>query len=217
MRRSSFTDQPVTYGAIGGTQSADLLYYPPKGYKPLERSIRLGSGDERFEAAATALMAWGVQKGSGIQVTDVHEGTGVQYEGIEFTPEGAPVRMRTREQEPEEDVFADDGTPFVRNGMTAVLKVPFGPFHVSAPIRIVYVVDEPHRKGFGYGTLHGHPESGEESFIVEQRDDGTVWFVLRAFSRPSNAFYRLVSPVLSSVQRRFTKRYLRALHPARSA
>ena len=59
MRRSTFTDQPVTYGAVGGTQAPDLLYYPPKGYKPLERQVRLGSGEERFETAAAAL-AWSV-------------------------------------------------------------------------------------------------------------------------------------------------------------
>lgn len=214
MRRTTFTDQPVTYGAVGGTQADDLLYYPPKGYRPLERKVRLGSGDERFESAAASLMTWGVQRGSGIQVTQVDEGTGVQYEGIEFNADGSPRGMR--EHRVEEDVFADDGSPYIRNGMTAVLRVPFGPFHVKAPIRIVYVVDEPHRKGFGYGTLHGHPQSGEEAFLVERRDDGTVWFVLRAFSRPSNAFYRIGYPVLQMQQNRFTKRYLRSLHPARS-
>lgn len=215
MRRTSFTDQPVTYGFIGGTQAADLLYYPPKGYRPLERKVRLGSGEERFETAAAVLMTWGVQRNSGIRVTDVNEGTGVQYEGIEFDADGTPKRMR--EHKEAEAVFADDGTPFIQNGMTAVLKVPFGPFKVSAPCRVVYVVDEPHRRGFAYGTLKGHPESGEEAFLVEMRDDGTVWFVLRAFSRPSNAFYRLTSPVLRTVQARFTKRYLRSLLPARAA
>ncbi len=29
-RRSSFTDQSVTYGAIGATQAPDLLRYPPE-------------------------------------------------------------------------------------------------------------------------------------------------------------------------------------------
>ncbi|MDN4615229.1 DUF1990 domain-containing protein [Leifsonia sp. F6_8S_P_1B] len=214
MRRSSFTDQPVTYGAVGGTQAADLLYYPPKGYRPLERSVRLGSGEERFETAASALLAWGVQRGSGILVTNVEEGTGVQYEGIEYNADGSPRGMR--EHRVEEHVFADDGTPFIRNGMTALLKIPFGPFKVGAPVRVVYVIDEPERKGFAYGTLHGHPESGEEAFLVELRSDGTVWFVLRAFSRPSNAFYRLVAPILSLVQRSYTKKYLRSLLPARS-
>lgn len=215
MRRTSFTDQPVTYGSIGGTQAADLLYYPPRGYKPMERTVRLGSGEERFESASAALMTWGVQRSSGIRVTDVDEGTGIQYEGIEYDEDGTPRGMR--EHRTVEDVFADDGTPFIRNGMTAVLMVPIGPFRVSAPCRVVYVVDEPHRRGFAYGTLRGHPESGEEAFLVELRDDGTVWFVLRAFFRPSNSFYRLASPVLRSTQRRFTKRYLRALLPARAA
>lgn len=214
MRRSSFTDQPVTYGAVGGTQAADLLYYPPKGYRPLERSVRLGSGEERFESAVSALMSWGVQRGSGILVTDVQDGTGVQYEGIEYNTDGSPRGMR--EHRVEEHVFADDGTPYIRNGMTALLKIPLGPVKFSAPVRVVYVIDEPDRKGFAYGTLHGHPESGEEAFLVELRADGTVWFVVRAFSRPSNGFYRVVAPILSLVQRSYTKKYLRSLLPARS-
>ncbi|HEV7186041.1 MAG TPA: DUF1990 domain-containing protein [Leifsonia sp.] len=215
MRRSTFTDQPVTYGAVGGTQAPDLLYYPPKGYRPLERQVRLGSGEERFASAVTALMTWGVQRGSGIKVTEAHEGTGVQYEGVIFNPDGTPSTLQ--EHRSAESIFADDGSPYIANGMTAVLKIPFWPVQVSAPIRVVYVIDEKNRAGFAYGTMHGHPESGEEAFIVELRDDGSVWFVLRAFSQPSNAFYRLVSPILRLVQRRYTAKYLRALLPARAA
>ncbi|WP_223690411.1 DUF1990 family protein [Leifsonia poae] len=215
MRRSTFTDEPVTYGAVGGTQAADLLYYPPKGYRSFERQARLGSGDERFRSAVTALMTWGVQRGSGIRVTEAREGTGVQYEGVIFNPDGTPAKLQEHRQS--EAVFADDGSPYIVNGMTAVLKIPFWPLTVSAPIRVVYVVDEPNRAGFAYGTLHGHPESGEEAFLVELRDDGSVWFVLRAFGRPSTAFYRLFSPVLRLAQRRFTARYLRSLLPVRAA
>jgi uncharacterized protein (UPF0548 family) len=36
---------------------------------------------------------------------------------------------------------------------------------------VVWTVDEPNRIGFGYGTLQGHPESGEESFVVSREDD----------------------------------------------
>jgi len=215
MRRSTFTDQPVTYGAVGGTQAADLLYYPPKGYRPLERSVRLGSGEERFATAVSALMTWGVQRGSGIKVTEAHEGTGVQYEGIIFNPDGAPSKLQ--EHRSSEAVFADDGSPYIANGMTAVLKIPFWPLTVSAPIRVVYVIDEPDRAGFAYGTMRGHPESGEEAFIVELRADGSVWFVLRAFSRPSNGLYRMVAPVLRLTQRHYTAKYLRSLLPVRSA
>ena len=42
--------------------------------------------------------------------------------------------------------------------------VHLGP--VRAPCRVVYVVDEPDRRGFAYGTLPGHAESGEELFMV---------------------------------------------------
>lgn len=214
MRRSTFTDQPVTYGAVGGTQAADLLYYPPKGYRPLIREARLGSGEERFRAAAASLMTWGVQRGSGIAVTDAREGTGVQYAGVIFNPDGTPAKLQEHRQG--EAVFAEDGSPYIVNGMTAVLKIPFWPFRVSAPLRVVYVIDEQNRVGFAYGTLHGHPESGEEAFIVELRDDGSVWFVLRAFSQPSNGFFRAVSPILRLVQRHYTAKYLRSLLPVRS-
>ena len=41
------------------------------------------------------------------------------------------------------------------------------------------------RYGFSYGTLPGHAEQGEESFQIEHASDGTVWFEIRAVSRPS--------------------------------
>lgn len=215
MRRETFTDASVTYGAIGGTLAEDLLRYPPKGYRPIERSIRLGSGTERFELATKSLMTWGVQRGSGIRVTDLETGTGVQYSGIVFNEDGSPA---SEQQHPlNEATFADDGTPYIANGMTAKLKIPFGPFTVTAPLRVVYVIDEVDRIGFAYGTLKGHPESGEESFIVEKLDDDSVWLTVRAFSRAGSWYYRLVWPILRAQQEKFTKRYLRALHPAGAA
>ena len=42
--------------------------------------------------------------------------------------------------------------------------VGIGP--LRAPCRVVYVIDEADRRGFAYGTLPGHPESGEELFAV---------------------------------------------------
>jgi uncharacterized protein (UPF0548 family) len=40
-------------------------------------------------------------------------------------------------------------------------------FHSLSSCRIVYVIDEPDRFGFAYGTLTEHVESGDERFIVE--------------------------------------------------
>ena len=211
MRRETFTDAAVTYGAIGGTLAPDLMRYPPAGHRPLERSVRLGSGEERFRLASRLLMTWGVQRGSGMSVTDLESGTGVQYTGVVFNNDGtAASGQNSRDNE---ETFAEDGTPYIVNGMTALLRIPFGPFTVKAPVRVVYVVDEPGQVGFAYGTMTGHPASGEEAFIVEKHDDDSVWLTIRAFSRQSTWYYRLVWPILRLQQAKFTTRYLRALHP----
>lgn len=69
--------------------------------------------------------------------------------------------------------------------------------------RIVYVIDEPRRFGFAYGTLPGHVESGEERFSVEWLADDSVWYDLRAFSRPRYWPVRLGKPIARTLQRRF--------------
>jgi len=76
--------------------------------------------------------------------------------------------------------------------------------------RIVYTVEEPTRFGFAYGTLPGHPERGEERFVVELHDDGTVSYDLVAFSRPVG-WARLGAPVARRIQIDVTRRYLRAM------
>jgi uncharacterized protein (UPF0548 family) len=92
----------------------------------------------------------------------------------------------------------------------AEVIVHLGP--VQAPCRVVYVVDEPDRRGFAYGTLPGHAESGEERFVVRY-DPATdeVYAEVVAFSRHATWWSRLGSPVTSVAQRVITARYLRAL------
>lgn len=88
--------------------------------------------------------------------------------------------------------------------------VRLGP--VRAPCRVVYVVDEPDRRGFAYGTLPGHAESGEERFVVRY-DPPTdqVFAEVTAFSRHGTWWSKLASPITSVAQRVVTERYLRAL------
>jgi uncharacterized protein (UPF0548 family) len=88
--------------------------------------------------------------------------------------------------------------------------VHLGP--VQAPCRVVYVVEEPDRGGFAYGTLPGHPESGEELFLVRY-DPATedVFAEVTAFSRHATWWSRLAWPFTSLVQRVVTTRYLKAL------
>ncbi|MBS4102249.1 DUF1990 family protein [Tsukamurella paurometabola] len=101
-------------------------------------------------------------------------------------------------------------TPTAAEGAVLVLTAPlFGPIRI--PCRVVYVVDEPDRAGFAYGTLPGHPESGEELFSVELRPDGVVVAAVAAFSRPGRWYSRLGGPVARAVQAAMTRRYLAAM------
>jgi len=87
---------------------------------------------------------------------------------------------------------------------------------LDIPCRVVWVVDEPDRRGFAYGTLPGHPESGEESFVVILRPDGEVVYELTAFSRLATPLSRLGTPVSRRVQTLALDRYVAAVRRAAS-
>ena len=96
-------------------------------------------------------------------------------------------------------------------GTTVALALPLLGISTLAACRVVAVVDEPARFGFAYGALEGHPERGEESFIVD-RDGDTITFRISAFSRPADPLTRIGAPVARAIQRRVTRSYLVALH-----
>ena len=211
-RRSTFTDQSVTYGAIGATLAPDLLRYPPAGYRPAEDSVRLGSGIERFERAADSLMTWGIQQGAGFEVVDISAGTGAQYPGIVYDAEGAPLAEQPAPRT--EDRFSADGTPYLTAGVTATLRRKGRVRTHDTPVLVVYVIDEPDRIGFAYGTTAEGPESGEESFILEHREDDTVWLTIRSLLGTRGGIHRLGAPRQRRKRRELTRVELRALHPA---
>jgi uncharacterized protein (UPF0548 family) len=93
-----------------------------------------------------------------------------------------------------------------------IVSARAGPAHALAPCRVVYVIDEPDRFGFAYGTLPGHPECGEEAFIVERDAEDHATFSIIAFSKPAALLARLGKPVARSIQRRTTRAYLDALN-----
>ena len=84
---------------------------------------------------------------------------------------------------------------------------------LGVPCRIVWAVEDPERTGFGYGTLEGHVESGEEGFLVERRGDD-VYAVVRAYARPARWTTRLGGPLTWWLQRVAALGYLRALQRA---
>ncbi|MBN7302569.1 DUF1990 domain-containing protein [Mycobacteroides abscessus subsp. bolletii] len=102
----------------------------------------------------------------------------------------------------------------VSEGAEFVISFGWGPLAVHEPVRIVAVVDTDTRRGFAYGTLPGHPVSGEEAFIVHRDADGTVFLTLRSLTRPApSGFWRRIFPVLLLAQKAFRRRYLRSLLP----
>ena len=97
---------------------------------------------------------------------------------------------------------APRATPGVR------LTVTLGPFTV--PNRVVWTVEEPGRTGFAYGTLPGHQESGEESFLLTAEPDG-IWLSVTAFSRPVRWPVIVAGPLAVYAQRGFARLCGRAL------
>ncbi|OMC50865.1 hypothetical protein A5745_04600 [Mycobacterium sp. IS-2888] len=166
MDLQALEELPLTYSEVGATAALDL----PAGYGHLHTQRQIGTGRQRFERAADAVMRWGMQRGAGLRVRASSE------------------------------VAEVDTVVLVRMGF------------LPAPCRVVYVIDEPDIRGFAYGTLPGHPESGEERFVV--RHDPTtsaVFAEVSAFSRPATWWSKAGRPLVSVAQRIIARRYLRGV------
>ena len=167
MDLNALEELPLTYSEVGATASGEL----PAGYDHLATSAQIGTGRERFEQAADAVMHWGMQRGSGLRVQ-------ASSEIVEVS--------------------------------TVVLVKMMG--FLRAPCRVVYVIDEPDIRGFAYGTLPGHPESGEERFAVRyDPNTSAVYAEVTAFSRPGTWWSKAGGPFVVMAQRVIAKRYLRAV------
>jgi uncharacterized protein (UPF0548 family) len=80
--------------------------------------------------------------------------------------------------------------------VAVIYRVSLLPVWLMMPARVVYAVDQSDgsmsRHGFAYGTLPGHPERGEERFLVEwNRQTDEVHYDLLAVSQPSSWFARM--------------------------
>ena len=102
-------------------------------------------------------------------------------------------------------------SPGATTDATVVMRLGIGGFGVVVPCRVVYIIAEDRRIGFAYGTLPGHPESGEEAFVVELLPDDQVRVQITAFSRPARWYSRVAGPVAVRAQAMMTDRYVRAL------
>lgn len=123
----------------------------------------------------------------------------------------AAARLLSWEMHRRSGLTVQTSAAVVAEGSDVLLGFGIGRTRLPAPCRVVYVLDEPTRRGFAYGTLTGHPEAGEELFVVTLRPDGQVALAITAFSRAALWWSRLGGPVNRLVQAAITRRYLRAL------
>jgi uncharacterized protein (UPF0548 family) len=91
------------------------------------------------------------------------------------------------------------------------VQVTFRALGLRIPCEVVWVVDEERRYGYGYGTLPGHPESGEEGFLVYLDEADRVWLDVTAFSRPARWYTRFATLLAWLVQDFATYRYVSAM------
>jgi uncharacterized protein (UPF0548 family) len=99
----------------------------------------------------------------------------------------------------------------VAPGVVVVLQACGGPTRLTIPCRVIYTIDDADRKGFAYGTLPGHPEQGEEAFLVTLGSTGEVRFQVRAFSRPASLLARLGGPLTRRIQEYATDRFVNSI------
>jgi uncharacterized protein (UPF0548 family) len=104
--------------------------------------------------------------------------------------------------------------PAGRPGTVVVLTAGLPRLGYDLPCRVVEARTEGDERGFSYGTLRGHPESGEERFTVRLLPGGDVVYGIRVFFRLASPAARLAGPLSLGLQRLGTQRYLAAIRRA---
>lgn len=102
-------------------------------------------------------------------------------------------------------------TPLKNEETVAVFFRMFGIWWMNAA-RIVYILDDEKWFGFAYGTLPGHVECGEECFWIEKEADGSIFYHIRAFSKPRFWMAKLGYPIARAYQRKFVLESMQRMH-----
>jgi uncharacterized protein (UPF0548 family) len=105
----------------------------------------------------------------------------------------------------------DADAPEAAPGVRVVIGLGAGRWRLRAPCQVVWTVRDELRTGFAYGTLAGHPECGEEAFVVERDPDGSIWLSVIAFSRAGSWYTRAAGPLGRLSQEVMARWYGRSL------
>ena len=207
IRRETYVEHDVVYAAAGASAAPDLVRFPPQDSTPFESEQRLGSGAERFLTASSTLMTWGAHRAVGIEVTEERQGDEDRYAGVAFDGEGNP------EPAPAAEVrYGPDGEPFLIAGTTARLR--WSGNGRERRLRVVYVVDESGRVGFALGTADEAGAIGEIAYLVEHREDDSVWAIARGFHwAPANGLFGMKSKSAIKAAEKDAAAILAALAP----
>jgi uncharacterized protein (UPF0548 family) len=172
-----FKPTPLQIAAFLQQEAAQPYSYPEVGHTRTEAAVDGYNNDFNTQALGAGEARWQAAKNA-IRHWQMFPG-GWAY----IAPENAPIEAGT---------------------VVAMAARVLGIWWLSS-CRIVYVIDEPDRYGFAYGTLPGHVERGEELFMVEQLPGGDIQYVLKAFSWPKHWMARLFYPVARAYQRTFVR------------
>ena len=93
------------------------------------------------------------------------------------------------------------GTPTA--GSAFIVLVGILGIRVVNVYRIVYVIDEPRRYGFAFGTVSPNLRAGEQRFLVEWRADNSVCYEVLAFFIERQFLARLAYPIARKLQQKF--------------
>lgn len=156
--------------------------------------------------------------GSGVQQPDVRPGWGPGWQdtrAARVVGSGGRAFARARagllgwEVQRLAGVRVPLGTPDAAVGVRVRQTVGPGDLLVAL-CEVSAVVDEERRAGFTYVARRPHPEEGEESFLLERRDDDAVVMTVTSRSRLAWWPARAASPAARAAQRLAVARYLRA-------
>ncbi|NNN20893.1 MAG: DUF1990 domain-containing protein [Acidimicrobiales bacterium] len=106
-------------------------------------------------------------------------------------------------------ILSDNPVVSINSNVLIVAPIFLG--HITALCRVTGLTKNDRHWGFKYCTLPHHVETGEEEFLLEMRNDETVWFTIEAHSKPSNTLVALLYPIPNLLQQRATNDYLKSM------
>lgn len=112
-----------------------------------------------------------------------------------------------------------DGSGLVRvavpdaavEGAITLFRIRFGPLRPLVTCRVFAVIDDTKLAGFAHEAIRGHPQSGWESFLVDQGPEGEVTLRIRVVARPSAWWMRVAGPLGQLALELILRRNLRSL------